>query len=309
MITSAYRPNRVIYRLATKQVALPYVTRSGWPDYFMRQPNRAQETLWMDADLALGSAQANVTGRDPGGNQITVWKLTCRTEAGNVTFGGGHPYWGGPEGKSPWDQVIQSRGALLNYTLIPQEKISDKGGTECRFYAPVSIEPPVVREAWSFFRAGRSYVAVRPFTSTFEWREPDSDPKHPWREYRVMWIPGMNTGFVVDTGTADRYSSFDAFQEAILTETELDVTSRMRDEIVRYTSLAGDRIVMKFDADGLRPKGSINEVALDWEGDWPVFDGPYLNQKSGSGVLEVSDGREGYVVDFSGEWPVYRSFD
>jgi len=37
---------------------------------------------------------------------------------------------------------------------------------------------------------------------------------------------------------------------------------------------------------------------------WPVYGGPYVT--CNKGVLTVNDGQHGFVVDFSGDMPVYK---
>jgi hypothetical protein len=38
--------------------------------------------------------------------------------------------------------------------------------------------------------------------------------------------------------------------------------------------------------------------------EWPVYDGKYVTQKDG--ILTVNDGKDGFIVDFSGDKPVYK---
>jgi hypothetical protein len=111
--TSGYRPNRMLVNLLRGGGPRPFVARMARPSYDMQAPNRHQEYFYASPSFALGSVQLD--GVNNSGQQ-TVWSLNARGPNGSLVFGGGQPRWRRPEGHSPYDQWVQSRGALLFVT-------------------------------------------------------------------------------------------------------------------------------------------------------------------------------------------------
>ncbi|MCC5805194.1 MAG: hypothetical protein JJU00_02595 [Opitutales bacterium] len=155
---------------------------------------------------------------------------------------------------------------------------------------------------------------------------------------------GQLAGIVVELGTEETYGSFAAFQDAVLTQTALDLNHRdaAAPRIV-YTTLEGDVLDVTFstsgewvepdfdwnygvteqrvgfntedwiqpswpsgEGHGRRAVWTVNGEPVDLEGEWPVHDGPNLRQADG--VLTLNDGSEAYEVDFSEDTPVFRTY-
>jgi hypothetical protein len=88
-------------------------------------------------------------------------------------------------------------------------------------------------------------------------------------------------------------------------------TSRLAEHLeVTYTDPEGKSLFMRFNPD---PNGNlhgnraahaeINGEAVTF-GQRPVYDGPNVHQDEG--VLTVNDGTRGFVIDFTGDLPVYK---
>jgi hypothetical protein len=63
---------------------------------------------------------------------------------------------------------------------------------------------------------------------------------------------------------------------------------------------------MDYQADQLKAKSWVNRKMLDFE-NWnkdAVYSGPFLNIKAG--VFQISDGSQGYQVDFTRKKPIYQ---
>lgn len=125
-------------------------------------------------------------------------------------------------------------------------------------------------------------------------------------EYELLVVAGELSGYVLETVEAAGYASLDAFAEALSRNTSLD-TARLASRLtLGYQSIYGDRLEMRYNPRGLKAEVRIDGKKLDFE-HWAnggVYDSPFLKVKEG--VLEVTDGREGYRVDFRGKSPVYE---
>ena len=71
--------------------------------------------------------------------------------------------------------------------------------------------------------------------------------------------------------------------------------------------MTGDPIVAKHEPVGLRASATINGAAVDWLrwANGSVYASPDLTVRDG--VMRINDGRETYVVDFTGPRPVWKN--
>lgn len=78
-----------------------------------------------------------------------------------------------------------------------------------------------------------------------------------------------------------------------------------------FTDPAGRTLRMKFSPDegGDAHGDRLADVNIDGKpvpaNGWPLYSGPFVTQQPG--VLTLTDGSDGYVVDFTGDLPVYRN--
>ena len=61
---------------------------------------------------------------------------------------------------------------------------------------------------------------------------------------------------------------------------------------------------MQYQKGQKRAAVTINGQVLSFE-NWGIYDGPYLEHRDQK--LKVTDGKEGFIVDFTGDLPVYRA--
>jgi hypothetical protein len=111
--TTAYRPNRVIGDVLSKNVPLPFEAEMARPTYHSKDRNAFQESFYCAKGFALGSVAMT---RVDNPTQQTVWSLVCRGKGRSLVFGGGQPRYRHPEGHSPYTQTLQKRGALVVLT-------------------------------------------------------------------------------------------------------------------------------------------------------------------------------------------------
>jgi hypothetical protein len=95
-----------------------------------------------------------------------------------------------------------------------------------------------------------------------------------------------------------------------LSAVTVDASGLARDLTVTCRVFDGRTLRLRFNPDpagdghGSRPAHvEVDGQPLDLAS-WPIASGPCVTQRPG--VLRVSDGEQGYEVDFTGEKPVYR---
>jgi hypothetical protein len=288
----------VIANLITKNLPLPFEAQMARPTYHLKDKNAFQETFYCADGFALGSVA--MTMEDNPGQQ-TVWSLGCRHPAGTFVFGGGQPKFRSPEGHSPYTQVVQKRGALIVMTagkgLVPVTAAErwEKAATaaESWLFVPKGVKVVTDERDWIVLDAGEAWVLVRPIGGAHLWMRGQGQ----MADCNILVVSGKESGYVI---------------EAVLKK---DVPAPKRTKLqvatagefrVEYTSVAGDTIVAKHEPVGLRASATINGTPVDWSrwADGGVYASPYISVRDG--VMRVSDGRETYVVDFTGPRPVWR---
>jgi hypothetical protein len=119
---------------------------------------------------------------------------------------------------------------------------------------------------------------------------------------------GPISGFVVQAAELDVYGNLSGFAAAIGQKTKLNLSQLNNAKTIHYQGITGDKLVMQYDATDLRCRGTINGRLLDYAkwADGAVYQSPYVEIKNG--IMRISDGKEGYVVDCSGERPVFETW-
>jgi hypothetical protein len=166
-----------------------------------------------------------------------------------------------------------------------------------------------------FLEAGEVFIAVSPLTKgsfvvqpSVEIVEqlPGDGGKSFFKGYALISFPGQESGYVVEVVEKKDFSSIEDFARQLKRKTKLEV-SNSKPFNINYHSIYGDKLEMRYQAEGLRCKGIINGEIQDWDHytDGAIYSSPYVQVKEG--MMKVSDGRQGYVVDFTGEHPVWRT--
>ena len=275
--TTRYRPNQVICNLITKNVPLPFEAQMARPTYHSKDRNAFQETFWCDQGLAMGSVAMTMVDNP---TQQTIWSLGVRSEHGAMIFGGSQPRYRHPEGHSPYDQIIQKRGALILLTgqtampegertaiqeqraknaadrlvelpreLSPEQRFAKaKTAAETWLYIPRQTKVVQDRDDLVVIDAGDAWVIARPIGAGHLWLDApetkDKDLAKISARYRILVATGSPSGFAVDTVLKKAAPTEEALRE-VLKKTSLDV-SRVAEGVVGYTSAAGDTIEMHY---------------------------------------------------------------
>jgi hypothetical protein len=322
-ITSGYRPSQVLCNLAHRDLpALPFEARNSKPSYWQGTeqpvPNQYRETVYVTRHYTMGTLW------NGHGSQITRFNIVAAGDkAGAIAFTGGSPgrsdHTGKPidfgyaDGIGRWDQTCQVGPTHICLSRVPD----DQEPAYAFFTLPAGATRPRRQGRWWFIQANKTYLAIHSLggeghlgetTLTEGQKTANAGEVAKGRTPRnkpepILIFPGRKTGFVVETADVTTYATLDAFAKAVTANTAPD-TAAMADKLaVKYRTLAGKAVEMRFDEDARQPAVSIDGKAVSYE-NWPVYDSPYL--KLDKGVLTVNDGKEGFVVDCSGQTPVYK---
>jgi hypothetical protein len=313
--TSSWRPNRVLTNLARKDVVgLPAEQKNTKPNYYFGQQiepvaGTYPETLYLSASFTMGTLWAGF------GSQITRFHLVANSNEGPLALTGGHPRKSDHklvkldeltfrDGGGRYDQTAQLGPLHVCLSRIPDDEVIDYTFVSL----PTDSDPKQIAGRW-FFRMGEAWVAVIPFTNQSEIAPvPLSDKeaaervkqKDPTPHPRMLRISGRPSGFAVIAAEESDFPDVHSFAKWTETAYKFD-TSKFAGETTIGITLPDRRNLT------LRHDPSSRTIAgLDAPtGD--VYSGPFVRQRGGR--LEVSDGREGYAIDFTGDVPVYLDLE
>ncbi len=313
---STYRPHRVIRNIATKNVPMPYEARGSKPTYTGQTDNHLHEILYFTDDYAMGTLYSPDKGVRTRGTilpQTTMFKLLTRVDRDVVSFGASNGYHGHfpLEGRTPYDQYHQKRGAAINICWVDKDQDNRTRHRSLLGY-PIQAGDPVAKGGWFFWKAGRAWVAARALNGQAA-RGPATRPDKKTGKpvaveedtHRFLVSPGKLGGWVIQAAEAEQYDSMAAFQQAVVDQTQLDLSQFASDRVVSYTSLQGDRLKIRHTGGpGGRPEAWTNGQKLVFA-DWPVYESPYVRQDLHSKVLRLSDGTGTLTIDLTGPLPKY----
>ena len=303
--TSKWRPNPILNNIARKNLPdLPVSYQASKPNYWhglelVPKPGASHEYVHLAKEYTLGSLA------DRHGGQITRWELVAETDAGPEHFWGGHPRKsdhrlkkagiGYQDGIGRYDQLAQHGGTLIHMTRAPEDEPVD-----WTFVAYPEGSFQQVKNGWYVFQTGGTTVAIYPLggsaeLDTIKLSKPPKDARRKDEGQGILKIHGRKNAFVLESG-ADldpsklRPPTLDPGDEA---------EARMT---VAYRTQSGDRLSAGYQSSERAASFSVNDEPRIWSAQ-PIYDSPYVHAESG--ILRVSDGRESYQIDFTGEQPVF----
>jgi hypothetical protein len=214
---------------------------------------------------------------------------------GGVTFEGKPSYDSANKllGCSPFEQVVQDHDTVVAlYDIDPAEKFPQVNG----FFSKDLQDVTEHESGWIFARGGDTYLAYRSLAA-YHWephiRYPNSRDPTVTEETggRVLISPHVKNGTILQAADVAEFESFAAFQRAMLA---LPLTFDLEGvPTVNFTTLRGHEISFRYDETPV-----VDGQAINYD-DWKLFEGPHLNSDLGSGVLTITHGRLGRVLDFN----------
>lgn len=321
---SGWRPDPVIDRIARRQVrGLPVEMRNTKPNYWHglgQQPRTGayRETLYIDRDLTLGTLW------NGHGSQITRLQLAVATPEGPVSITGGNPRKSDHQGKKTgigygdgidrYTQYAAMGPIVVSMSLCPPD---DAEAAFSFIRLPEGVTPKRIKgqrfDGW-VMHIGERRIGVQPLGGEMEFASVPGDQKS--GDIPILRVPaisgpgggesGKRSGFVLMAMPIDNRPDALALEQI-----RIDAARFASEMSVEVTDAAGRTLNMRFnpagddDAHGNRPaEATIDGKTIDWpEGE--VYGGPMVRQKHG--VLIVSDGGEGFTIDFSGDTPIHTT--
>jgi hypothetical protein len=300
--TSSWRPNRILTALARKEISpLPSTQLNTKPNYWFGQqkkpvPGEYPETLYISRSFSMGSIWRGF------GSQITRFQLVADSASGALSLSGGHPrksdHTGKKLGELTWrdgggryDQSLQSGALYLCVSRIPEEE--SEGWTQITI--PESVEPSNIDGKW-VSQMGNAFVCVVPFGDASEVVAANGKiPRH-------LRISGRPSGFAVIAAEASAFSDLNAFAKETARRHKFD-ESRFRSDCEISVAIDGkDAVSLRHD-----PNSGLAQTTGIQAPSNAIFAGPFV--RLNDSILEVSDGKAGYAVDFSGDLPAYRNLN
>lgn len=286
---------------------------------------------YVDQDFVLGSSQGGLLQPI----QQQTWSLDWRSdkptsEAANTFFGTqpysspleGTMYFGGdwdtvtnliarskadydsPDklpGGSPYEQVFQHKTALIALYDMPQ---GNRFSHITTFFSRDLQHTEKDPSGWIFTQGGPVYIAYRPFAPGV-WKPNDwtgllrggaggfiATGYDTWGEgHQCLVSSALQNGYVVQVAPTRDYASFDAFKAAVRALPLKFETTPVPE--ATFTALDGSVLHARY---GDTP--SVNGQPVDYR-DWPLFGSPFAHEKRGSQRLEIHQGGERYLLDFT----------
>ncbi|MCX7669116.1 MAG: hypothetical protein N2439_03475, partial [Anaerolineae bacterium] len=314
-ITSAYRPNATLVRIARREVAgLPVTQNNRKGNYWHGQGRRpelaARETVHVASTFTLGSLW------DAHASQHTRFQLVVRQpNAAPLSFTAGHPRQsdhngqktgiGYRDGTGRYVQSAQIGPTAVIAAFIPPDDPADH--VFLRFTEGHAPEP--VGRDWVIRLAGAT-VVLRPFGGDASVGPSLPHGRNNSETIEIFKVAGQRVGFVVEVLTAPELErGLDAWLAA---HPPPEAAQWLSAGELRYRLRDGRelRFVFQPDPAGDRHGDRLARVELDGQPmdlNWPwVWGGPLVRLEGR--VLSVTDGREGFGIDFTGDLPRYRPF-
>jgi len=185
------------------------------------------------------------------------------------------------------------------------------------FFIPKDITSIEETALGIFIQANNTLLFIKPLTTEYYWLSitdaeldsmPGGEKLNALKQYKVLVSPGSLSGFIAEAAELKDYGTVGRFKEAIQKSIRIDLTKFQPNKQVTYQSLQGNLLEMKYEPNGLRCDGKINGIKVDYD-NWAVgavYESPYVN--IGNGLMQFTDGVDGYSIDLTGKEPVFKSY-
>jgi hypothetical protein len=123
------------------------------------------------------------------------------------------------------------------------------------------------------------------------------------KEYteRRLYFHGARSGFILQLAHRQQFDSVKAFAKA-LQQCKVKKSEYLTDQRVEYTTLSGRAIDMQYNPRADYALVHVDDKAVDLDS-WQLYESPYITCENS--IMTVSNGNQGYVIDFRDDLPVY----
>ncbi|MFP4053187.1 MAG: hypothetical protein ACLFV7_04910 [Phycisphaerae bacterium] len=247
---------------------------------------------------------------------MSVFQVVAESEKGGVPFTGGHPTaYKYHDGGGKYDQSAQVGPLFILASRIPE----DEPLQYTFFSLPDGASKPQTHDRWMLLSAGKTWLALASLGDKVDVGQTDLSPKQikqnqnrikegrsvRYERKPILRFLGSNTGFVLLTGDRSTYKNAQAFM-AEVKKTKIDDAAWQKDGIVTVTMADGKKVKLAYREGKDFAAVEIDGKAVDYDQWDAVYNGPYVHQEKS--VLTVNDGKDGFVIDFTGDLPVYKAW-
>ena len=306
---SSYRVPPIIFRMATDRQT-PYVHRErkrvrNIIRFQQEQNPRVDKYTYVTRDYVLGSIQGGILQPI----QQHTWDVTFVSDAPNNTLFTLHPFVSGRElamffpeeqkflagevdryhkvytnpnkwnSSSPYERTFQHRNNLIVlYTIPAGERQAHIDG-----FFPKNLDVRLVDSSgWIFCRKGNTYIGFFPL-KPYEWIEEEVNWR--WRSSALV------NGVVVEVASHDEAGSFGEFCTGLRTR-KLSCTPADSSLSVSFVARDGKRM------DFSTGKNPLLDGSPAVPSRQLLFDGPWIQAKSGTGIITLTDGIRSRILNF-----------
>ncbi|WP_083620610.1 hypothetical protein [Planktothrix serta] len=286
---SSYRPPEILTAIARKEIPLPFEARASHPAYYSyHESNRLWETFYITKNYSLGTLLEPARVYQVKGTiraQYATYKLVVRDPKGqqNAVISLGGTYHGlQATGRSPGDQLVQKRGAVIFQLRLNQTDLKAGVPAASHLVLPQDYGQPQRYNNWYIWKIHNIWLVARPWGDKIELKSSISE-KQP--NLQALAAEGNQTAWITDVAAVDDYPNFQQLKTA-LDQTEIQAQDWKNQGKLSYKSLAGDRLTLTYQKNGAIGDAVINGEKRVLE-NWPVLDSPYIQEQLYSGQLEV----------------------
>ena len=234
--------------------------------------------------------------------------------------------WHLPEAEQGEDFELKNRQKYGKQPLKPVEPIGgekaedfqrfweNNQGTACSwFWYPAKLSP-VQKEGIWLMEANHTFVAVIPLTEKSEKIAPaeslvkqmGGSAARFFNAYHLLHFPGEISGYIIETGEKEEFGNLENFHAFLKKKAKINFSNRPEKLEVEYTSVAGEKLKMRYIPEKLRCEAVINGKKINWDNftGGAVYDSPFVKVKNGK--MKVTNGMQGYSVKFEGNMPIWK---
>lgn len=176
---------------------------------------------------------------------------------------------------------VQHKGAMIYQKL--DSVVCSRGAQEMRMWiSKAGITNRLERDEWVFVETEGAYAAITCVGSSYRWEEQE----------RGSWMVGEDfyAPFVLQVAEKGDYSSYQAFQEKVLSQ-----RCKIENNRVYYTSVTGDVLSLPLNAKNLP---TVNGCAVDLKPSIGM-NSPFVQTEFNSGVVKIMKDDQELVLDFN----------
>ncbi|NJO47109.1 MAG: hypothetical protein HC835_16625 [Oscillatoriales cyanobacterium RM2_1_1] len=315
---SSYRPPEILRAIAHKQIPLPFEAQISHPAYYSYSAsNQLWETFYVTPDYSLGTLLEPSRSYQVQGTiraQYATYKLVVPDPQGrqnSVINLGGTYHTPLATGRSPADQLVQKRGAVIFQSILNPEDLAAGVPPRSTLVLPEGLGEPQRYRDWYIWRINNIWLCARVWADQVEWQalSHENQPVVTSRDLQFAGLvaTGEKIAWISDIAAVSDYpdlqrlterltegsgesstSGLDQESNPVINPVKVDDSQWDTQEKLTYQSLAGDTISLTYNPQGAIGTAEINHQPRVLK-NWPVIQSPYIQLPLNSGLLTVTN--------------------